>query len=263
MTITKMNLGNGLMRKSLSRQLYESLEEAIIEARLAPGTRLGEDAIAAAYSVSRSPAREAIVELERNGLAERVSPRDRRVTMPTAAYISDTFNVWALLESERLHEASCHADDATLRGIDRLYQEMAARQRAGDHAGVEALLPEFHQSLQRPCRNLQLQRVSVDWHRYVRWLRQLYFNYDHDAHIEMATEALTDHRAIVEAFRRRDREALLRVLRKHISWQCEQVLAGWRVSPAADISASSRLLEFNPAPSAVSSPTLISNGTKP
>lgn len=241
-------LGTQLMRKSLSRQLYETLEEAIIEGRLQPGTRLGEDAVAAAFGVSRSPAREAIVELERNGFAERVSTRDRRITVPTAAFITDCFDVWALLESERLYESSRQADDAALRAIDRLLQDMEALHSIGDHAALERLLPEFHASLQRECRNRQLQRVSADWHKYVRWFRQLYFRNSTDREPEATEEALSHHRQIVEAFRRRDREALLRVIRTHIAWQCERVLAGWRASPAPDIASSTRMLEFELRP---------------
>jgi len=244
-TITKMSLGAGLMRKSLARQLYETLEDAIVEGRLQPGTRLGEDAVAAAFSVSRSPAREAIVELEHKGFAERISPRDRRVTVPTAALITDSFDVWALLESERLYEACRQASDETLRNIDQLYLQMEALHKDGDHAGVEALLPAFHESLQSGCRNQQLLRVNADWHKYVRWFRTLYINREHPMTTpDTAGEPLADHRQIVEAFRRRDREALLRVMHKHIAWYCERVLAGWRASPAADIDSSSRLLDF-------------------
>lgn len=241
-------LGAQLMRKSLSRQLYETLEESIIEGRLQPGTRLGEDAVATAFGVSRSPAREAIVELERNGFAERVSARDRRIAVPTAAFITDCYDVWALLESERLYESSRQADDEALRAIDRLLLDMEALHSVGDHAAVERLLPEFHASLQRECRNRQLQRVSADWHKYVRWFRQLYFRSSPDGEPEATQEALSHHRQIVEAFRRRDREVLLRVIRTHIAWQCEQVLAGWRASTAPDIASSTRMLDFELRP---------------
>lgn len=263
MSVTLLNLDTGLVRKSLARQLYESLEDAIIQGRLQPGTRLGEDAVAATFAVSRSPAREAIVELERNGLAERVSPRDRRVTVPTAAFITDSFDVWALLESERLYEASRYATDEALRAIDRLYLDMEALHDAGDQAAIERLLPEFHESLQRECRNRQLQRVSADWHKYIRWFRKLYFRYEEHGEPEAAREALADHRQIVEAFRRRDREGLLRVIRKHIAWQCEHVLAGWRASPASDIASSARMLDFELVPAPAASPLpILSNDTR-
>ena len=239
-------LAGGLVRKSLSRQVYETLEQAIIDGRIAPGSRLGEDALAGAFSVSRSPAREAIVELERIGFAERVAVRDRRVTVPTAAFIVDVFEVWALLESERLHEASRNATDASLRELDRIVETLEGLHRARDREALDRLMPAFHAALQDGCRNRQLQRVAGDWHKYVCWVRNLYFDaaVRSSDPVEAAERAMEDHRQIVAAFRRRDREALLEVTRRHIEWQRDRIIAGWRASSAAELASSSRTVDF-------------------
>jgi len=109
----KLDTGSLPPRKNLSRAIYESLETAIVQGRLQPGTRLAEDRLSTRFGVSRSPVREAISELERVGLAERGTMRDRRVSVPSEAFIVDCFDVWVLLESERLYESSLRSDAAT------------------------------------------------------------------------------------------------------------------------------------------------------
>jgi DNA-binding GntR family transcriptional regulator len=58
---------NVLERKTLSSQLYEILERKVITGELSPGTRLSEESVAETYNVSRSPAREALLDLEKAG----------------------------------------------------------------------------------------------------------------------------------------------------------------------------------------------------
>ena len=120
----KLDTGSLPPRKNLSRAIYESLETAIVQGRLQPGTRLAEDVLSTRFGVSRSPVREAISELERVGLAERGTMRDRRVSVPSEAFIVDCFDVWVLLESERLYESSLRSDADAIRGIETLLHRL-------------------------------------------------------------------------------------------------------------------------------------------
>jgi DNA-binding GntR family transcriptional regulator len=214
-------------RKSLSREIYETLETAITTGRLVPGTRLGDDEIATAFSVSRSPAREALAELQRIGFAERTPNRDRRVTVPTDTFVSDTFDVWTLLESERLYEASLACPPENLKIIDSLVAQLE-HMSTDDEAASHALLARFHAALRVDCHNRQLQRVGDDWSKYIVWFRSLYFGYT----VEDARDALDEHRLIVACFKRREREGLFTALRAHMAWQRDRILAGWSASPA-------------------------------
>lgn len=239
MSATTSRLSDALSRKSLATQVYENLEQAILEGRLAPGTRLGEDAIADAFAVSRSPAREAIAELERVGLAERLPNRDRRVAVPTERFIVDVFDVWTLLESERLFESSRVASASDLAEIDALLKNLEDG-NASTPAERELQLQRFHQLLQVACPNRQLHRIADDWYRYIRWLRKLYVDY----HKIVSTTAMKEHREIVRAFRKQDRERLLDVMRRHIRSHRDIVLEAWRKTHGAELAASSRSLPF-------------------
>src|SRR5262245_35150447 len=124
--LLKISFGTGLVRKSLARQVYEILEGNIVQGSIPPGMSLGEEIVAAAFSVSRGPTREAITELERKGLAERLPNRDRRVTVPSEKFIRDTFAAWTILETERLHAASLIADHSLWSQLDEMLAEMCS-----------------------------------------------------------------------------------------------------------------------------------------
>lgn len=238
-TVVHIDLGAGFARKSLATQVYETLERAILAGQLPPATRLGEDAIASALSVSRSPVREAVAELERIGLAERLPNRDRRVAVPTEAFIVDVFDVWILLECERLCEASRAADPAAGRRLDELLDQIEALGGKGGRKR-EGLLVEFHRLLQQDCKNQQLHRVADEWYRYIRWFRSLFFDY----HANASEAAAKEHREIARCFGSQDCEGLSAVMRRHIASHREAVLAAWRDTDAAELAASRRTLEF-------------------
>lgn len=214
----KLDTGTLPPRKNLSREIYESLETAIIQGRLQPGTRLAEDVLSSRFGVSRSPVREAISELERVGLAERGTMRDRRVSVPTEAFIADCFDVWVLLESERLYESSLRSDADAIRRIEALLHRLEQ-----SPTPESPVLHAFHEALRADCRNQQLQRVANDWSKYVTWLRSLYFTYDPGQ-----GNAQEEHRQLVRLYKARDRDGLTQALRRHISWQRDAILDGWR-----------------------------------
>ncbi len=88
-----------IVRRPLSEQVYQLLEDRILAGTIAPGTKLAEEAIAEEFGVSRSPAREAISQLEKVGLAEKSGPRDRRVVIPSRKIIIDVYATWIILET--------------------------------------------------------------------------------------------------------------------------------------------------------------------
>jgi len=64
---------------SLRAQAIEQIRQAIITGFLAPGSMHSEQAIAAKMSISRTPVREALLHLEREGLVEFVPQRGARI----------------------------------------------------------------------------------------------------------------------------------------------------------------------------------------
>jgi DNA-binding GntR family transcriptional regulator len=215
-----------LQRRHLRNELYAILEEAIVSGKLPPGTRLSEEAVAAKYGVSRSPAREALHDLERAGFAERLGFRDRQVLTPTEAFIRNTYDVWKILQVGRTYLASLKSSPDKNRELSELHRQLGAALAAGNDSKYRTLSTKFHRLLDAPCENYHLDRILSDYRKYIRWLDGLYYAYFDD----VSHHNWKEHAAILAAYVRRDLLGLTQAICTHISTKRDNVLHGWRDS---------------------------------
>ncbi len=80
--------------QSRHRTLYTQLEEEIVEGQLRPGDRLDETALAARFGVSRTPVREALLQLSSLGL---IRLRPRRPALVTSLTVQQVIAMWEVL----------------------------------------------------------------------------------------------------------------------------------------------------------------------
>ena len=127
-------------------RVQDELREAILAGRLEPGTRLRAEALAERLESSRTPVREALLLLAREGLVEIEPRRGATVRSFDAADVADLYEVRALIEP---HAAALAAARI---GADRLAELAACHDRslardAGDEGSVAeqlALNERFH-----------------------------------------------------------------------------------------------------------------------
>jgi DNA-binding GntR family transcriptional regulator len=208
-----------IQRTSLSDQVYHVLEKRILDGDLLPGTRLSEEAIADEFGVSRSPVREAISELERIGFAERSGMRDRRVVVPSAKFISDTYDTWGILEVGRCYMSSLAAPPEDHVKIRHVLDEMEKAKQTGPIARYVKLSRQFHDLLSFRCDNAQLLAVLDNFEKYRRWLVAIYFQ-----NVDTSETSSNEHRQIAEAYINKDLVGLTAVLQHHVGRQRDRVL---------------------------------------
>ncbi len=130
-------------------QIAAELERAVLEHRLPPGTKLGEDELCEAYGVSRTIVRGALQTLAHRRLATLKRNRGAFVAQPTAREAHEVFEARALLEPRTARSA---AELATPRDIDTLRAHVEAEHAAvaaGDMGRSLALSGEFHIEIAR------------------------------------------------------------------------------------------------------------------
>ena len=207
-------------KRSLSSQVYEILETRILNGDLRPGARLAEEAIAEEFGVSRSPVREAISELERVGLAERLGARDRRVMIPTAKFIADIYDTWCIVEIGRTYLSCIAAPGSDHRRIRELVDGMEESVRDRQRERHVALSTEFHRLLTQRCRNEHLLRVLRGCERHIQWLETIYYR-----DIDVSETSIREHREIAGHYIEKDLLGLISVIQRHIRRQRNLVLA--------------------------------------
>lgn len=149
-------------RTLLRDVVHEQLSEAILTGTFEPGERLMDDEVAAWLGASRTPIREAMFQLQREGLVEIATNRFTRVAAPTASDVRAAVDhLHHLLEAARSYRFALSAEDtdvivAGVRGIDcaseRLDLELAA-------------LWDFHEPLVRASKNPVFQDAFREAHR--------------------------------------------------------------------------------------------------
>ena len=131
----------------LRQEVLVALRAAILDGQIARGDRLLEADVAARMGVSRAPVREAMRQLEQEGLLESVAHRGAVVTGLPEDEVDAIYELRALIEAKAI-ERVCH--DPTperLAYLDGLVDEMRVALERQDTAEIAELDLRFHRSL--------------------------------------------------------------------------------------------------------------------
>jgi DNA-binding GntR family transcriptional regulator len=113
--ITEATESNGLL---LREHVYEQLRRDILSCKLAPGAEIREAELAARFEVSKSPVRDALISLVREGLVITIPRQGYRVAPVSISDMLDMFHLRAALERANVERIIRHATDAQLKTLD-------------------------------------------------------------------------------------------------------------------------------------------------
>lgn len=195
-----------IVRSPLGDQVYLQLVQRIDRGELPTGSKLRDTAIAAELGVSRTPVREALVRLAREGLLSAEPGRGFRLSPMDPAEVRETGSILAVLEPFALDEAP----DPTGDQLTRLAEVVRRlEQTRGDIAGCVELDDRFHQVLLEECPNRRLVRLAETLRRSLR--RYLHHYLQRGGRVSLST---LQHTRIAEALRKGDRAAARQLLER-------------------------------------------------
>ena len=195
------------MAETSTVRVRDELQHAILEGVLKPGERLRAEALAQRFGTSRTPIREALLQLEAQGLVEVEPNRGAVVRAFDREDLLDLYGVRALLEPAAAARAATRIDDAD---IARL-QELCDR---AQHANVDdqiAYNEDFHRIIVEAARSPRLTVAMRAASGIPRAFRSMFWDSE-----EQRAESLLCHRRLVSAFRVRDAQLAEAVMRMHI-----------------------------------------------
>jgi DNA-binding GntR family transcriptional regulator len=220
----------------LSEQLREEIEERIVVGEYPPGSRLDEVEIARTFNVSRTPIREALIQLASAGLVESRRRRGCVVAEVSPERLQEMFDVMAELEAFCARLASGRAGEGERSALVRAHEACEAAVKAKDPDAYYRLNEQFHLSLYETCGNGFLCEQARQLHRRLRPYRRLQLRVP--GRIEAS---FAEHAAVIDAILRRDGEAAASRARSHIAVQGERfsnlIMALRASTPAASASA--------------------------
>jgi DNA-binding GntR family transcriptional regulator len=207
-----------------SETLVDALREGILTGRYAPGTRLVQDDLAAAFGVSRIPLREALRRLEGEGLVL-ISPNRGAVVRPLAPKdIVDLYDLRIALESLALRRAAERFADVRESTRKRRHLARAAIASRSLPA-LFRLDRDFHADLAAASDNPHLvAALGAQWSQIMRVMHAYFQAGDYPA------DTWDDHEAIADAVAHGDSDHAVAVLTAHLTTARDAILAQLRTN---------------------------------
>lgn len=197
-------------RETASDEIYERIYGAILEHRLHPGTKLGEDRLANIFKVSRTRVREVLARLAHEQVVDLYPQRGAFVAKPTPERAMDVFEARRVIEPAVLRRL---INTLSPEKLERLRQHQAVEldaRRRDDRRAVIRLSGEFHRLLADLAGNFA----------YVRSMRELstltcLIILLFDAPTALSCRA-DEHTAIVDAIARHDLDRAQQLMLAHL-----------------------------------------------
>jgi len=153
----------------LSDMVLRAVREAIIDGRLAPGDPVNEVELAKQFGVSRAPIREAIRQLESEGLVIRIAYRGTAVSPLNARSVSELQGFRRILETHAACLVVESGSDEDIHALAGVVTEMEHAAKIGDMNGVNAADVRFHSLIIEAADNDLLLEI---WKTYVQRIRR-------------------------------------------------------------------------------------------
>jgi len=201
-------------------RLREALEEDIIDGRLLPGQRLDEVWLAERFQVSRTPIREALIQLAASGLVEIRPRRGAHVVLLGPRELIESFELMAEVEAACGRLAARRMGPQDLAALEAAHQACAAAVQAGDPEAYYPANALFHQAIYAGTGNRVLAAEAQRLQKRLQPYRRLQLRVSRRMDASFA-----EHAAIFEALRAGAGEQAADLLRAHVLVQGERFLS--------------------------------------
>ncbi|ASY71927.1 GntR family transcriptional regulator [Sinorhizobium fredii USDA 205] len=211
--------------QSLAQKVASRLRQAIIEGEFPPGAVIAEEMLAQSFGISRTPVREALNQLQLQGLVVIRPQVGSFVFSPDAGDIAMLCEFRAILEPQAARLAYRNDRSGTLAELETVIGEMEKAVAAKDKVAYGRADTAFHEAFVNHCGN----RYVEDSYRLVAG-RVAALRTNYSAPIDVQTpRSFKEHRAFVELFEKGDFEEFDRLMRIHVTDTAKTYTAALRL----------------------------------
>lgn len=199
---------------------YEVLKHAIITGEIPAGERIVETDYADRLHISRTPLREALRKLERDGLVEYVLRRGMVVRAFTIADVEEIYTIRNALEMLTLPAIIEKATEEDIASLRAQLHEMDDLMAAGDFETLSPITRAFHRQLTGICGQNRILRVIEGQDEYITRFSAMAIRQE-----DRLLEAHHEHYALVDYIEKRDLDSFQDLMKRHIDRSKEMCLA--------------------------------------
>jgi DNA-binding GntR family transcriptional regulator len=180
--------------------------------------RLDERSLAQDFGISRTPVREAMAQLEREGFVRSVPRRGIYVVRKTRREVIELITAWAALESMAARLITENASDEEIASLRKMFGTFEGGQVRAHLDEYSEINIEFHQTIIRLSRNSLLVQLAENLFTHMRMIRRKTIGEK-----DRADRSIRDHMHIIEALEARDTLRAEKLVRDHALGLAEHV----------------------------------------
>ena len=198
---------------SFKHQAYAALKNAIAAMdiyRSRDDIRLDERKLAQDFGISRTPVREAMAQLEREGFVRSVPRRGIYVVRKTKAEVIELITAWAALESMAARLITQQASDDEIAGLRKMFATFLSGEVHAKLDEYSEVNIEFHQMIIKLSRSRVLADLAENLFTHMRMIRRKTI-----VEQDRADRSIRDHMHIIEALEARDTRKAEELVRDH------------------------------------------------
>lgn len=208
----------------LNEPTYLRVKRAIIADLVAgnilPGSHVTIESLTSRYSVSHMPVREALRQLEGEGILQSLAHKGFRIEAITEDYIRNIYDIRVGIESMMAHRAVEKATAEDIAGLRRMHDDLSSLIREGKPMVASRENIEFHKRIYAIARNPEAEFLLEGRTRVVRTVADSLGGYTKD----VFETVIVEHEMIIRAFERRDAEAAEHAVFTHVTSARDRLL---------------------------------------
>ncbi len=198
--------------KSLTSIIFEKIREDILNDVYKNGDKIVEAKLADELGVSRTPVREALKQLELDGLVENIPNRGVVVKGISEQDIDDIYTIRIAIEGIAAKWAVVRMSDEDLNSLKEIYELMEFYTYRKDTDKTFELNSKFHETIYKATNSRYLEHVLNSFQLFIKSTRNK--SLKTEGRLE---EALEEHKEIVDAFIARDQEKAYESILRHVN----------------------------------------------
>ena len=210
-------------------QLEQLLREAITDGRFMPGDHLSDRVIGEMFGVSRTVVREAVRQLEAEGLVTGIPHRGQFVTVLTADETQKIYDVRAVMEGLASRNAALHAQPADIQKFKDILRQLRKASKRPNAEELIALKKEYYDVLLAISDNEYVTRILEQLLNRNKMLRSTTMSRP-----DRLAETLKEMEAVIDAIERQDPDAAWTAGLAHVSNAGQAVVTLIRSKEAVD-----------------------------
>jgi len=204
-------LNAGEDNNSLRAKVFKEIEKAVLNGVFNPGESLTEQRLSTELGVSRTPVREALRQLELEGLVRTIPNKGAIVIGISEKDIDDIYTIRMYIEGLAARWCAEHITDEELSELREVVELQEFYVSKSDVLQVWNLDSRFHEIIYDTCRSRTLRQTLSNFHHYIQKAREMSYKAEGRAKL-----SVQEHRDILEAISSRNPEEAQRLTSKHI-----------------------------------------------